>query len=137
MERFDQFRLKIVDFNHPAMQVTMPLICDHDGELRCIGTGFIVVPGLAITAEHVVDDWMTYQERRDGYKLPGSGFSVVAFQLFEGKMYRWYVDAMYTSPSADIAFLRFRRPDWWGDGPGQVRPRCARLSFNPPSPGDE
>lgn len=137
MDWVEQFRLQDVDAGHPAMQVTMPLVSIHDGELQCIGTAFAVAPGLAITAEHVVDSWLYYQECRNGYKRTGATFSVVAFQWFEGKVYGWVVDAMYASRSADIAFLRFQRPGWWGDAPGQVRPRCARLNFNPPVPGNE
>lgn len=137
MDLSEQFRLEDVDVNHPAMQVTMPLISEHDGELRCIGTGFAVAPGLAITASHVVDDWLTHQEDRDGYKNAKSTFSAAALQCFGGNFKRWDVDSIYGSISADIAFIRFRRPDWWGNGSGQVNPVYARLNFNPPLLGDE
>lgn len=133
----ERFRLRDVDPDHPAMQVTMPLVSDHDGELRCIGTAFAVAPGLAITAAHVVDAWLNYQNRREGQKNAGAKFSAAAIQWFRGSIYQWDIDAIYGSRSADVSFLRFQRPGWWGDGPGQVKPRCARLSFNPPAVGDE
>jgi hypothetical protein len=137
MDLAEQFRLRDVDVNHPALQVAMPLVSVHDGELRCIGTAFPVMPGLAITAAHVAHDWESYQEQRDGYKRAGAAYAVSAFQWFEGHIYEWSVDETYGLGTADIAFLRFRRPGWWGDQPGQVRPRWARLSMNPPKPGDE
>jgi len=114
METVERFRLKDVDFNHPAIQFAMPLVSNHDGEIRAIGTSFSVAPGLAITAAHVVDDWLTHQERRYGYKNSGSGFSVEAIQWHEGAIYPWHVDGLYWSRSADIAFLVFRKPNWWG-----------------------
>src|SRR6266545_2879201 len=122
MEFSEQFKLKNVDFNHPAIQFAMPLVSNHDGEIRCIGTAFSVGPGLAITAAHVVDDWLDHQQRRDGYKSSGFSFSE-AIQWYEGAIYPWHVDSIYWSRSADIAFLCFRRPGWWGNGPGQVKPR--------------
>lgn len=131
-----QFRLTDGAIADPVMQVVLALVSEHDGELRCIGTGFIVAPGLALTAAHVVDDWLSYQEQRDGYRRQDAAFSVAAFQMSAGVAYRWDVDALYVSRTSDIAFLRFRKPSWWGDGPGQVRLPSARLNFNPPQVGD-
>jgi hypothetical protein len=101
------------------------------------GTGFAVAPGLAITAAHVVDDWIEYQEKRDRYRPSGPAFGDTAIQWIGDKICEWRVDAIYGSVSSDIAFLRFHRPSWWGDGPGQVKPRYARLNLNPPAEGDE
>jgi hypothetical protein len=137
MERTEQFKLQAASPDYPALQIALPLVSDHEGELRCVGTGFAVAPGLAITAAHVVDDWIEYQEERDGFKKFDSSFGVAALQFFEGKTWIWEVDAMYGSRVAHLAFLRFRRPSWWGEGEGKIRPRCARLSFNPPSVGEE
>ena len=137
MQKAERFRIQAAQPGHPALQIALPLVSDHDGELRCIGTGFAVAPGLAITAAHVVDEWLDYQQQRDGYKKLDSVFQVAALQLFEGKICEWLVDEMYVSRVADIAFLRFRRPNWWGEGEGKLSPRCARLSFNPPSVGEE
>lgn len=133
----EQFRIRNVERQHPAMQVAMVLIAEHDGELRFVGTGFAVAPGLAVTAQHVIEDCATYQEKRDGYRRQGSQFSLSAIQLHEGKMYQWSVEAMYGSTAADIAFLQLSRPSWWGDGPDQVKPGIARLNLNPPNIGDE
>ena len=126
-----------IEFSHPAMKVMMPLMSMHDGEPRCMGTAFAVAPGLAITAHHVVDGIYNYQQQRDRFTLGESGFSILAFQWFEGQFYPWIVDAVYSSSVADTAFLRFIKPDWWGHGESQIRPACARLSFNPPEVGDE
>lgn len=133
----DRFRVRGVDFNNPAIQVAMVLIAQNDGELRCIGTAFAVAPGLAITASHVVESLKDYQEKRDRYKRADATFSVTAIQWVGDKIFNWVVDAIYGSVSSDISFLRFARPSWWGDGPGQVKPRCARLNLNPPREGDE
>jgi hypothetical protein len=132
-----ELRLKDVAIDHRAMQITMPIVSNHDGELRCIGTAFAVAPGLAITADHVADDWQNYQEMRDGYKRTDAKYSVSSFQWCEGSLWEWRVDGIYVSKSADIAFLRFIRPEWWGTGQGQIQPAWARLSFNPPDVGDE
>lgn len=134
----EHFKLRDVDVDHPAMQVTMPLISVNDEEVRCIGTAFAVAPGLAITSEHIVDDWLTHQQHRDGYKRADARLSVHAIQFLpEGQCCRWIVESSYRSSAADIAFLQFTRPQWWGDGPNQIRPRNARLNFNPPHVGDE
>jgi hypothetical protein len=133
----EQFRIRNVEPQHPAMQVAMALIAENDGESRCVGTGFAVAPGLAVTAQHVIDGCATYQEKRDGYRRPGAQFSLHAIQLHEGKICQWSVEAIYGSTAADIAFLQLSRPAWWGDGPGQVKPRIARLNLNPPNIGDE
>jgi len=132
-----EFRIKDVGMAHPAMQFSLPLISNHDGEQRCIGTAFPVAPGLAITAEHVVDDWVNYQEKKDGYRRSDTTFSVLALQWHQDALWPWVVDAIYTSKSADIAFLCFAKPSWRGTAPGQIQPPSARLSFNPPDVGKE
>jgi hypothetical protein len=137
MEAEPQFRLLDVNFDYPAMQVAMPLVSNNSGVVRCMGTAFAVAPGLAITAYHVVDDWLRFEEETLGYRPSGAVVSVAALQWFNGQFYVWIIDEAYASPTADIAFLRFVRPSWWGDGLGQVKPRCARLSFNPPKVGDK
>jgi hypothetical protein len=137
MNLLDRFRIRIVQGDHPGLQFAMALVSVHDEELRCIGTAFAVAPGLAMTAAHVVRDWDNYQEQRDGYRRSGINFFVVAFQSFGGSVLEWLVDEIYCLWTADIAFLRFAKPAWWGDGVGQFKPRCARLNMNPPSPGDE
>jgi Trypsin-like peptidase domain len=68
-------------------------------------------------------------------KRHDSVISLTAVQSGE-KVFVCSVDAIYGSVSSDIAFLRFRRPSWWGDGPGQIIPRCARLNLNPAAVGD-
>jgi hypothetical protein len=129
-------QLRILSGSHDEyMRITMPLVSDHDGDVRCIGTAFLAAPGLALTAQHVVEDWLTYQESRDGYKRRDATFSAAAFQLYGEVWYPWAIDVIYLSRIADIAFLRLRRPAWWGNGPGQIEPPYATLSFNPPEPG--
>jgi len=131
-----QFKLRGVAKDYPGLQVALALIAEHDGLSRCVGSAFAVAPGLAITASHVIDDCINYQERRDGYKRHDSVISLIAVQSYDEKVFVWSVDAIYGSASSDIAFLRFRRPNWWGDGPAQVKPRYARLNLNPPVIGD-
>jgi trypsin-like peptidase len=134
MNERDGFRLRNVDINHPGMQFTLQLVSEHNGEVRCLGTAFMVAPGLAITAAHVVDDFL---EKNNHSKRTEAVRSLTSIQLFQGKVLHWQVDGIYGSVAFDVAFLRFLRPAWWGDGPGQVKPRCARLNFNPPAVGDE
>ena len=134
----ERFRVRDVrDVSHAAMQVSLALVSEHHGEVQCIGTGFAVAPGLAITAGHVVDGWREYQAKKNREKCSESMFSVSAIQLVGEKVFQWRVDAIYGSASSDIAFLRFQRPTWWGNGPGQVIPPNARLNLNPPAVGDE
>jgi hypothetical protein len=128
-----EFVFRQVDDSCPGMQFAMQLISEVAGVARCIGTAFSVAPGLAITAAHVVDDYLLTGDSSGNPVGP----PLIAIQLFEGKMLQWVVDAIYGSVACDVAFLRFLRPAWWGTEPGQVNPRCARLSFNPPSLGDE
>src|SRR4051812_11791137 len=98
----ERFRLQVANIGHPALQVAMPLVSVNDEEVRCIGSAFIVAPGLAITSSHVVDDWLTHQEHRDGYKREDSSISVMAIQFFEGKQWTWVLEASYRSSAADI-----------------------------------
>jgi hypothetical protein len=128
-----EFEFRQVDGSFPGMQFAMQLISEVGGVARCIGSAFSVAPGLALTAAHVVDD---YLGKGDDSRKAG-GPPLIALQLFEGKMLQWVVDAIYGSVAFDVAFLRFLRPNWWGTEPGQLNPRCARLNFNPPSLGDE
>jgi hypothetical protein len=132
-----QFKLRGVTKDHPGLQVAMALVAEHDGLSRSVGSAFAVAPGLAITASHVIDDCVNYQEKRDGYKRRDSVISLTAVQSYDGKVFLWSVDFIYGSVSSDIAFLRFARPNWWGDGPGQVKPKYARLNLNPPAVGDK
>ena len=132
MDWSERVKLQNADINHFGLQISMALIVEVRGQLRPIGTAFSVAPGLAITAAHVVD----FTRWSDG-ENPAGSFPLIAFHVFENKLYRWDVDSIYGSRSYDIAFLRFRRPPWWDDGPGQIKPRYPRLNFNPPRPGDE
>ena len=127
-----EFVFQQIDGTCPGMQFAMQLISEVSGVATCIGSAFLVVPGLAMTAAHVVDDYLLTS---DGSATPG-GPALIAIQLFEGRMLQWVVDAIYGSTACDVAFLRLLRPAWWGTDAGQVNPRCARLSFNPPSLGD-
>ena len=123
--------LRRVEFDHPALQTTMPIIVEHSGEFKGLGSASFVAPGLALTASHVVNPerWSEYSS--------ANNVSVCAFQVFEGQLYRWDVDAIYGSRALDIAFLRFRKPDFWGTGSGQINFPFPRLNFNPPRVGDE
>jgi hypothetical protein len=131
-----KFKLRGVAKDYPGQQFALVLIAEHDGLSRFVGSGFTVADGLGITASHVIDDCVNYQEKRDGYKRRDSVISLTAIQLYDGKVLEWSVDAVYGSTTSDISFLRFRRPNWWGDGPGQVKPRYPRLNLNPPALGD-
>ena len=123
-----RYRIRDAKPQHPAIEVAMSLISEHGGEPRCVGTGFAVAPGLAVTAQHVIEDCARYQEKR----CPGTKYLLHAIQSHEDKIYQWSVEAIYGSAAADIAFLQLRRPVWWGNGAGQVKPRIARLNLNPP-----
>ena len=130
------FRLRGVQDDHKGLQVAMPLVSVHDDDLTCIGSSFLVWPGVAITAAHVVREWLDYQEKRDGYKRAGVAFSVSAYQFFRGEILRWDVETIHSLWTADIAFLQFKMPSWWGTGKDQVIPPHARLNMNPPTPGE-
>ena len=132
-----QFKLRGVTKDHPGHQVAMALVAEHDGLARSVGSAFAVAPGLAITASHVIDDCVNYQEKRDGYKRRDPAISLTAVQSYDDKVFVWSVDYIYGSVSSDIAFLRFARPNWWGDGPSQVKPKFARLNLNPPAVGEK
>jgi hypothetical protein len=117
-----QFKLRGATKDHPGHQVAMALVAAHDGLTRSVGSAFAVAPGLAITASHIIDDCVNYQEKRDGYKRRDPVISLTAVQSYDEKVFVWTVDHIYGSVSSDVAFLRFARPTWWGDQPGQVKP---------------
>lgn len=132
-----QFRLHGVTANYPGKPVTLALVDEYKGVSRCVGSATAVAPGLATTASHIIDDCVAYRERRDGYKRSDRALSLTAVQSYDSKVFIWAVDFIYGSVLSDIAFLRFVRPSWWGDGPGQVKPAYARLNLDPPAVGDE
>src|SRR5688572_11585109 len=110
------FRLRLIEQEHPAYGVAMPVLSYHDGVWRCLGSSFFVVPGLAITAAHLVREWVDTDQAGTNRR---AAVPVVAIQFIDGKPHEWraeFVDALWPS---DIALLRFARPSWWGNGPGQ------------------
>jgi hypothetical protein len=131
-----QFKLRGVTADYPGHQVALALVDNYRGILVAVGSGVVVAPGLAMTASHVIDGCFRYREQIDGYKRSDSALSLTAVQSYDDKVFMWTVDFIYGSILSDIAFLRFVRPNWWGDGPGQVKPAFARLNLNPPAPGD-
>jgi hypothetical protein len=131
-----RFALDLVSSDYAGFQVSMALIAHNDGIPRCVGSAFAVAPGLALTATHVVEDCVYYQRKRDGYSKADAIVNLSAIQLYGDGYLEWSIDESYASKSSDIAFLRFRRPSWWGDGPGQVKPRSVRLNLNPPRVGE-
>jgi hypothetical protein len=88
MDGGEKVGLRDVDVKHPAMQVTMPVVSNHNGELRCVGTAFAVAPGLAITAEHVVANCIDYQRLRDGYTSDNATVGINAYQWFGDRILR-------------------------------------------------
>jgi hypothetical protein len=121
--------------DYPGKSVTLALIDEHEGVSRCVGSAVAVAPGLALTASHIVDDCVRHSERNIGQSP--RPLSLTGIQSFDDKAVVWAVDFIYGSVLSDIAFLRFARPNWWGDGPGQLKPAFARLNLNPPAVGDE
>jgi hypothetical protein len=61
-----QFKLRGVAKDYPGLQVAMALIAERDGLSRCVGSALATAPGLGITASHVIDDCVNYQQKRDG-----------------------------------------------------------------------
>jgi hypothetical protein len=131
----NQFKLRDVDHaSHPGMRFALALVSSHGDDVRCIGTGFLVAPGLALTAAHIVQGWLDLQDQP---RFEAVAFSVTAYQLFNDIALPWHVVRMHAHWTSDLAFLELARPDWWGDSEGQIRPPVARLNVNPPANGAE
>lgn len=131
-----QFELRGVTPDYPGHQVALALVDNYRGISRCVGSGVAVAPGLAMTASHVINDCVRYRQQVDGYRHSDQSLSLTVVQSYDSKVFVWSVDFIYGSVLSDIAFLRFARPGWWGDGPSQAKPAFARLNLNPPAPGD-
>jgi len=124
------FTLRGVTADYPGHQVALALVDNYRGISRCVGSGVAVAPGLAMTASHVIDGCIRYRQQVDGYRHSDQLLSLTAVQSYDNKVFVWSVDFIYGSVLSDIAFLRFARPVWWGDGPGQAKPAFARLNLN-------
>ena len=107
------FRVRPVEDLNPSYAPVVPLLWQADGQWVSLGSAFFVAPGLAITAAHVVKDWTA--EGSDDTVIP-----VTAVQVIDGVAYSWAVDRVYVEWPSDIAFVVFKKPAWWGDGPSQI-----------------
>lgn len=123
------FRVRPVEDLNPSYAPVVPLLWQADGQWVSLGSAFFVAPGLAITAAHVVKDWTA--EGSDDTVIP-----VTAVQVIDGVAYSWAVDRVYVEWPSDIAFVVFKKPAWWGDGPSQITTAFPRLNMHPPVPGD-
>ncbi len=51
---------KVFDFDHPLTRFVLPVVAIDELEMRPLGTSFFIAPGLALTARHVVEDFLPY-----------------------------------------------------------------------------
>jgi hypothetical protein len=107
-----QFKLRGVTPDYPGHQVALALVDNYRGISRCVDSGVVVAPGLAMTASHVIDDCVRYRQQVDGYRHSDHSLSLTAVQSYDNKVFVRSVDFIYGSVLSDIAFLRFALPDW-------------------------
>lgn len=106
--------------NHPLHGLTAPLIAAHNHvEERMHGTAFVIAPELAITAKHVVIDYLdkiqnenVEQRMADGghHTAKMTFFMFLLVQLKDGRRITLTVANAYFPGSGDIALLRLAKP---------------------------
>ncbi len=82
----------------------------HNGAVKSSGTCIVIAPSVAITAKHVVEDFLTtfgHTTNEHGEIQPN--FSLWAIQITnDDDLYAvWDVVGIWTSPHTDIAYLQF------------------------------
>jgi hypothetical protein len=120
----------------PICEFALPLLASVDGESwDPSGTAIIIGPHLAITARHVIEDFMArYGEVQVGPEVSGR-FSLQACQILgEGKRaVFWDITRLWWNGLTDIAVLRLtpRVKESLG-----YRWRCLKLRLLPPAVGE-
>lgn len=119
-------------------EVCLALTAHKNGEYRPSGTAIIIAKGLAITAKHVLEDFLKYFDdirvNGTGLSLEGS-FNLLAFNIQANgtKGIVFNVTKLWISPISDIAILKLSVHKTSTD---VKLPRSVTVDFNIPSPGD-
>jgi Trypsin-like peptidase domain len=120
----------------PMREVTIPLLATRNGqELYSSGTAFFIAPWLALTAKHVVEDFL---ERFDGHADldtdRNATFNLLSFQVIdEGKsVLPLSVTRIWTNSPSDIAILQVAPS---GPFDNDRRWKLPRLRVLPPDVG--
>ncbi|WP_454642952.1 S1 family peptidase [Bradyrhizobium liaoningense] len=99
---------KHTGFDSPVTEIAILLVGTKDRHAS-LGTGVIIGPHIAITARHVVDEYLKQFEGREiAYeKSFGTTFSLMAIQFLDNGAQgsAWDVRQVYLSKDNDIAFL--------------------------------
>lgn len=125
---------KEVGVKSPITGFALRLAAYHEGVWRPSGTAIIIGPHLAVTAKHVVEDFLSTYEPHSPAEISSIAFSIVAIQIAAngdgGSM--WAVTKVFHSPFTDIAFLQLMPQS---AGAAQYRWRGAKLQLLPPPVG--
>lgn len=119
-------------------EVASPLIAHHmaSGEIYACGTAFIIGPGLALTAYHVIEDFVHRFERADAINSSiNVSFELLMYlTLNEGNdIMPIKVLKIWRNSPLDMAVLAFAVPTDWPDSHVWKAPR---LQLLPPKPGE-
>ena len=135
--------LSSIPDDHPMGRLVAPLIAAQKGiQTRMHGTAFIIAPELALTAQHVVVDyleWIQGEPISEKLQSGGQHAGQMTFSMFllltlrDGRQVPLTVARMYGSHPGDITLLRLSKPDgfeWAELAPYPV------LRLVPPNEGD-
>jgi hypothetical protein len=108
---------------NPLQRCVMPLLSarvasGHLTSLQPLGTAFCLVPGFALTAKHNLDPVSQPRERvgQSGGPAPtNTEYIYVAFEAGPGPSGLLPVDNVSINTAHDLALLRFRFPEGWGE----------------------
>jgi hypothetical protein len=118
--------------SHAASELVLALVAAREGVPPYpAGSAVIVAPGIALTADHVLDGlWQYFDESED---LP-AGFSVQALQYIPGRSEPvvWHVATAGRADAIDIATLSLRPSS---NVPKDYNPLVPTLDVTPPVPG--
>jgi hypothetical protein len=131
-------------FPHPIQRWVMPVLITHmrDGRMtdaRVMGTCFMIAPGLAVTAKHVLTDDFDFIVGSD--VGPADRGVAVAFATDEPMPRQdkvWggllQVDKIVANPDHDLALMRYAAPKIHGRFPTLP---AVRLTLDPPQVGEQ
>jgi hypothetical protein len=122
---------KATDPGEAMGKFVLQLVTRGEEESHSMGSAFVVAPGIAITAAHVVDE----MHKAHGFEPDENGemtgrWLLIALQYVDGEARVWTVDNIVKSTFSDVAVLRLRGDPSWVD-----RERV-RFTFRPPQVGE-
>jgi hypothetical protein len=121
--------LQEIPKDHSMSRFVAPLFAGVKDKMECMhGTAFVIAPGYAFTATHVILDYLKIMQNKELVKDGGHHKLGISFHMFihirttDGKVQPIFVEGVNFSGTGDVALLRLVKPssvEWvdFGDFP--------------------